>query len=406
MTEAAIERRGPGLIEFVALMAFLSALDALSIDAMLPALAAIGADLGVDGSNQPQLIVTLFFLGMAFGQMLGGPLSDSFGRKPALYLFLAIYAAGAVLAMLAGSFPVMLAGRIVQGFGAAGPFVITMALIRDLYRGEAMARISSFVMTVFILVPMIAPLLGQAILLAFSWRAIFAMFVLLCAIVTVWLALRQTETLAKADRKPFELAVLWQALHETCTNRQALGYTIVEGLLFGAFLGYLSTAPQIFKDIYGVEARFPLYFAGLAAVIGAASLVNGSLVMRLGMRRLTAIGLAMLWLAAIVFLILALAMSGRPPFWILLAYLAVTLFCAGLLFGNLSALALEPLGHMAGMAATVYGALSTLIALPLGMLIGQSFDMSVVPLATGFAVLTGLALAAMAVIERRMASDL
>ena len=393
-------RRGPGTAEFVALMAFLSALDAFSTDSMLPALGAIGAELGASG-NAPQHVVSTFFLGMAAGQLVCGPLSDSYGRKRTIYAFLALYLAGTVVAILASGFGIMLAGRLLQGFGAAGPFVVTLAIIRDCYKGEAMARISSFVMSVFILVPIVAPLIGQGVLLIFDWRAIFVMLLAFALVVLVWFALRQPETLAPERRSSFTPALIWQALAATCGNAQALGYTVIEGFVFAALLGYLSSAQQVFQDLYGQGVRFPLYFGMLGFGVGAAALLNASLVLRLGMRRLTAIALAVLGIGSLAFLVWAVEHGGRPPFWSLMAYLAPALFCFGVLFGNLSALALEPLGEKAGMGATVFGALSTFIALPLGTLVGQSFDMTVIPLAAGFALLPLMALAVMALVERK-----
>ncbi len=301
----------------------------------------------------------------------------------------------ASLAIYSQSFGMILAARVLQGFGAAGPYVISLAMVRDRYAGEAMARISSFIMAVFILVPMIAPAMGQGVMWLAGWRAIFVAFLLLAGLAGTWLAVRQAETLPVERRRPFSPSKLWGALSETLGNRQSLGYTVIGGLVFGAFMVYLSTVPQLFKDLYGIVDGFPLVFAGLSFAIGFASLINGALVTRLGMRRLSVLALGLIGLTSLACLLASFALL-QPPLWLTLAYLAVTLFCCGSLFGNLAALALEPLGHIAGMGASVYGGLSTLIGFPVGLVIGQLYDGSLRPLAAGFIVMAALSLAVMA----------
>lgn len=380
-----------GKAEFIALMALLAALDALSIDSMIPALGLIGQDLGATG-NAPQLVVSVFFGGMAAGQLFAGPMSDSLGRKLTIYIFIGLFMAGSLLAALAPSFDAMLLGRILQGLGAAGPFVVTIAIVRDVYSGNAMAQVMSFVLSVFILVPIVAPLMGQGILLVFDWRAIFAALFFFSVIVVVWFGLRQPETLAQEKRKRFSLGKIGDALVRTFKSRQTMTYTIVYGLTFGAFVGYLSSAQQVFQDIYKLGVLFPVIFASLSLGIGAAAIINGNLVMRLGMRRLCAFALAGLVLCSTLFLIWSIPYDGTPPFWSLIVYFVICMFCCGLLFGNISGLALEHAGDHAGMAATVFGSVSMVIALITGTIIGQSFDMTIQPLAIGFAVSPVLAL--------------
>lgn len=378
----------PSFGEFVALTALLTSLTAMSIDAMLPALNQIGLELGVQRANDNQLIVSLLFLGMAVGQILYGPLSDSVGRKPAIYLGLGLFMAGSLLALLAGSFQMLLAGRVMQGLGAAGPRIVTIALVRDQYDGRAMARVMSFVMAVFILVPVIAPLGGQFILIVAHWRAIFAVYLLLAAITMIWFAVRQPETLPAERRIPFSLGRIARAIGEILTNRIAFGYTVAAGLVFGAFLGYLSSAQQIFQELYGLGKLFPLFFAFLALGIGSASFLNARLVMRYGMRALSfwaALGVAGL---SLVFLAISLALAGQPPLWSLMVYLLTSFFGIGLLFGNLNALAMEPLGHIAGVGAAVIGSLSTFMSMVLGTIIGQNYNGTVLPLVGGFALLS------------------
>jgi DHA1 family bicyclomycin/chloramphenicol resistance-like MFS transporter len=384
-----------GPIEFVGLMATLTALVALSIDMILPALPAIGAALTVRHANDTQFVVSLLFLGFGLGQFLYGPVSDSVGRKPAVYAGLALFAAGCTLALLAKTFPVMLAGRVLQGLGVAGPRTMTIALVRDRFEGHLMARVMSFVMAVFILVPVIAPSLGQVVLAISSWRAIFGLYLTLALIVLVWFGLRQEETLRRDRRRAFSAAQIAMAAREVFTHRVALGYTLAAGLMYGAFIGYLTTVQQILQQQYALGTRFPLYFATLAIALGAASLCNARLVGRFGMRVLSRWAVRLVALVSIPFALAAINRAGQPELWTLMLYLMTTFFGIGLLFGNLSAMAMQPLGHIAGTGAAVVGGLQTLISLALGTAIGQSYDGTVVPLVAGFAILSVLAMIAM-----------
>lgn len=390
-----LSRPMPRLVEFVALMAMMMSLVALSTDAMLPALPEIGKDLGVQRDNDSQLIVSLLFLGMAMGQMVYGPLSDSIGRKPTIYAGFVLFLTGCLLSLLATSFFVMLAGRALQGIGVAGPRGVTVALVRDVYEGRAMARVMSFVMTVFILVPAIAPAFGQGILLVAHWRAIFGAFLALALIALIWFAIRQPETLAPSRRKRFSLESMAMAVREIGANRIAIGYTLTMGLISGAFVGYLSSAQQVFQDQYGLGRQFPLYFAALALSIGSASFLNARLVMRHGMRALTTWSSQTLGGLSIVFCAIAYALAGNPPLWSLMAYFSISFFCVGILFGNLNALAMQPLGHIAGVGAAVIGSLATFISVPLGTLIGQSYNGTILPLVGGFAILSVTAVVVM-----------
>lgn len=393
--------------EFVALMALMISLVALSTDAMLPALPEIGQALGIQRDNDNQLIISLLFLGMAVGQMIYGPLSDSVGRKPAIYAGFGLFIIGCLLALFATSFPVLLIGRVLQGLGAAGPRIVTVALIRDQYEGRAMARVMSFVMAVFILVPVVAPLLGQTILIVAHWRAIFGVYLVLAFIASLWFALRQPETLAPSRRLPFSLARMALAVREIFGNRIALGYTVAAGLISGAFIGYLNSAQQLFQEQYGLGRLFPLYFAILALSIGSASFLNGRLVMRYGMRFLSLSALLTLSGLSLIFWPMAYRLAGQPPLWALMAYFLLSFFCIGLLFGNLNALAMEPLGHIAGMGAAVVGSLSTFISLLLGTLIGQSYNGTILPLVGGFAILSTAAVGVMRWVDyRRQVSQL
>ena len=368
-------------------MALMISLVAVSIDAMLPALPKIGADLGVAQANHNQLVISAFFFGFAAGQMVYGPISDSVGRKPVIYAGLALFMFGCVLSIFATDYTVMLIGRVIQGIGVAAPRTVSIALIRDQYEGPAMARIMSFIMAVFILMPAMAPALGQAVLALSNWRMIFVSFLLLSALVIVWFAVRQPETLSAERRAPFSLRHIAAAIVESVTNRPALEYMLAAGLVFGAFVGYLTSAQQIFQDQYGLGALFPAFFAVLALAIGAASIVNARLVMRLGMHLLALRALATLTSLSCAFFAVAAALAGHPPLWALMAYGMVTFFCMGILFGNLTAMAMEPLGHIAGVAAAVIGSMTTFISLALGSAVGLSYNGTVLPLVGGFALL-------------------
>ena len=395
-------RTGPQLRfgEFVTLTALIISLVALSIDVMLPALQQIGGELGAPRANDAQLVITALFVGLALGQVFFGPLSDSVGRKPAIYAGLLLFIIGCLMSILATDFTVMLAGRVLQGLGAAGPRSVTVALVRDQYEGRAMARVMSLVMAVFIMVPALAPGIGQIILAIAHWRAIFGFMLAVAVVSLVWFALRQPETLAPERRARFSPGRILLAVRETCTSRVAFGYTLASGLIFGAFVGYLNTAQQIFQIQYGLGALFPLYFGALALAIGGASLVNARLVLRHGMRRISAWALGLLTGLSLAFLVLAYAMAGAPPLWVLMAYLLAAFFCIGMLFANFNALAMEPLGHIAGVGAAVIGSLTTLISLILGTAIGQAYDGTVLPLIAGFALLGLAAIAVMRWIER------
>lgn len=389
----------PGYREFVALMATMMSLVALSIDVMLPALPAIGADLNVQNENAPQLVVSAIFLGLAVGQLIFGPLSDSVGRKRAIYSGYVLLIVGCILSIVAVSFQMMLIGRLLQGIGVSAPRGVSMALIRDRFAGRAMAQVMSFVMTVFILMPIIAPSLGQLVLLVTGWRMLFGVLLAVALISLAWFARRQPETLAPEKRLPLRPRRILRAFGEVLTTRVSLGYTLMAGLVSGAFLGYLSSAQQIYQDIFGLGTLFPLFFALSAAAVGAASLTNSQLVVRFGMRSLASKALMVLVLLGAVYFTFALVQHGRPPLWTFMAYIMCSFFCVGILFGNLNAMAMEPLGHIAGVGAAVVGSLTTFISMPPGVFIGQSFNGTVLPLVGGYALLSATALLVMIWIE-------
>jgi DHA1 family bicyclomycin/chloramphenicol resistance-like MFS transporter len=378
----------PQFFEFVVLMALIISMVALAIDGILPALPEIASDLGVTKINDSQYMISILFAGMAIGQMIFGPMSDSIGRKNAINFGFAIFIIGCLVSLLAQTFTVMLIGRFLQGLGAAGPRIVSTALVRDRYEGREMARVMSFVMTIFILVPVVAPALGQAILIFADWRGIFWMFLILSFIALSWFNLRQPETLPLDNRVKFSIEQILLDIKYICAIPAAVGYTIAAGIVFGAFLGYLSSSQQIFQQQYGLGDQFVVYFGVLAASIGVASLVNAKLVMLFGMRRLSLGAIFSITLLSVPFYFLSQYYAGNPPLGQVMTYLLAVFFFVGILFGNLNALAMEPLGAVAGLGAAVVGSLSTLISVVLGVAISSAYDGTILPLVSGFGLLS------------------
>jgi len=372
----------------------MSSLVALSVDTMLPALTTIGDELGSVSANDNQLVISLLFLGMAIAQLVYGPLSDSIGRKPTAYLGFILFLAGSLLCLIAESFSMLLIGRIVQGVGLGGTRITSIAIVRDQYVGREMARVMSFIMTIFIIVPIVAPAIGQGILLFGHWKLIFEMLLVMGLIILVWFYIRQPETLPESKRHKFSLKQTVKTAGLICKNWHVLAYTFTAGLVFGVFMAYLGMAQPILQQLYGLGESFPLYFAAIAASIGLASVINGSLVIKYGMLKITYIGLIGLTGISAAFAFVANYYDGVPPLRYLMGYFLSALFCVGLLFGNLNALAMEPLGKVAGVGASVVSFLSSIFYIPLAILIGYAYDKTVLPLTISFAVCGAISLLA------------
>jgi DHA1 family bicyclomycin/chloramphenicol resistance-like MFS transporter len=370
--------------EFIFLVALLTATVAMSIDTMLPAIGTIATEFGVLDPNRRQYIITAFFAGMTVGTLLFGPISDSTGRKPTIFAGLLIYLAGSALCLFSTNFEMMLVGRAVQGFGAASPRIVSLAMVRDGQGGAAMARIMSFVMSVFMLVPILAPSIGQLVLFVASWRAIFAGFIGMALIAALLLQVRQEETLPREKRVAFSAGNLYRSAREFFRFPMAWGYTIAVGFTFSAFICYLGTSQQIFAEQYEQGNLFAVWFGGFAVAIACAMIFNGRMVIHYGMRFLSKWAVLGCILLSSVFLVVALAYAGHPPLWTLGVYLFATFFCCGILFGNYNAMAMEPVGHIAGMAAAISGTLSSLVAIAIGTWIGQQYDGTVMPLVYAF----------------------
>lgn len=387
----------PGFREFVALMAALMSLNALAIDAMVPALPAIGHALGVLEENQRQLVVSLYVFGFGTTQIVYGPLSDRFGRKPVLLAALVLYVCFALACAAAGSFALLLAARMLQGAAAAATRVLVVSIVRDRYEGPAMARLMSLAFLVFLLMPVLAPSFGQLTLLFAPWRAIFFGLAIFAAIVLAWSIVRLPETLHPEYRRPLSAAAIWSATRETLTNRQSLGYTLGFTFMMGSLMGYINSIQQIVFDVFQRPELIAATFAGVAGPMAVTSYANSRLVERVGTKRLAHAGLAGFTVFALVHLASAEIGESLPLFIVLQG---LTMACFGLSSANLGALAMQPLGHIAGTASSVQGTVGTICGALLGLAVGQSFDGSTIPMIGGFALFGATALVILTVTER------
>lgn len=367
----------------IPLLALMMSFVAFSIDAVLPALGLIGQDLNVINANDNQQIITSIFLGLAIGQLLYGPMSDSIGRKNTIFIGFTFFFVGSVMCLFAKDLYFMSYGRILQGFGLSANRIVCIALIRDVYKSEEMAKVMSFIMTVFIIVPTLAPSIGQVILQFSTWKMIFISLLVFTTVVTVWFALKQEETLTKDKRKKFSFKRTSNAVVEVFKNKQSFNYMIISGLIFSAFMTYLILSQQIFQNLYGKTETFPYYFALIALFIGLASFLNGRLVERFGMMKIVKTALYAVISLSGLFTIY-LQYYGNPSFIIFLVGLIPIMFSIGFLFGNLNSIAMEPLGHIAGTGASVIGSVSTFISVPISKYVGSLYQGSLMPLIVSF----------------------
>ncbi|WP_240637851.1 multidrug effflux MFS transporter [Paracoccus aestuarii] len=395
-TGPAPQRRLP-LPEFIAMLAFLFATIAFSIDAMLPALPDIAADLTPDNVNRAQLILTSFVAGMGLGTLFAGPLSDALGRKRTITLGFGIYISATIAALYAETLEFLLIARFVQGLGAAGPRIVGLALVRDLYEGREMARISSFVMMIFIMIPAVAPTLGAGIIALSDWHGVFLAFIAFAVIGALWLNIRQAETLPPENRRPLRVASLYAAAREVLSDRQVMLATLILTLGFGQMFGLLSSAQQLFGETYGKGENFHLWFAAMAVLSGSGTVLNATFVMRFGMRRIAKWAYVMQTFVSGIALMLIL--TGVLPqgleFPLFFFWAVSVFFMAGVTFGNLNALALQRMGHIAGMAASIVAAISTLAAVVIAAPVGLLYDGTAIPAITATLLCSALAWALM-----------
>ena len=384
--------------QFVAFIAALMALNALAVDIMLPALPAIAADLGMRVANDRQMVITAYLMGFGLGQFAMGPLSDRFGRRPVLIAGLLAYTAAAALCAAVAGAPALLAARFIQGAGSAAPRVIVTALVRDCYEGRTMARVTSYAMMVFMVAPVIAPSIGQAVLLAGPWRWIFAVLALYAGAVLWVAATRLPETLPRARRRALSRAGLAASARLVLGSRQTVGYALAAGVFFGALFAFIGSAQQILAELYGLGAWFPLAVAGVAAAIALASLVNALMVERLGMRALS--HGAVIAFTAISATLAALSLAGQPPLWLFMALLGAAMMLVGLTFANFNALAMAPMAEAAGIASSLIGGATTVIGASLGFVIARAYDGTITPLAVGYTLCGAGCLGLLLVTER------
>jgi len=388
--------------EFVALMASLMSAVALAIDALLPALSHIGISIGTIQETDNQLIIIMIFLGLGIGPLLFGPISDSLGRKPVVYMGFGLFFIASFICIYAKNLEIMVLGRILQGVGLSAPRTIAVAMVRDKYSGDHMARVMSFITVVFLLVPTIAPASGKLILDLYNWQAIFYSQLIFSVIISLWFWKRQEETLILEKRIPFSKHIFKNGFKELIKHKATIGYTTISGFITGAFIVYLSGSQQIFEKQYLMVNEFPYIFAGLAISVGTATFLNGTLVLRFGMEKLVTIAL-MGFIASSLFYCVLYFNSANPPVEILILFFALQFLSIGFLFGNLRALAMQPVGHIAGIAAAITGFISTLMAIPISTYIGSFIGTTALPLFVGFFICGSLAFIVLILIKKNKA---
>lgn len=371
--------------EFVALMASLMSIVALSIDALLPALPDISETLGVKNPNDNQLLITMIFLGLGFGQLIFGPLSDSFGRKPIVFVGFIVFIIASIICVTTTDFEIMIIARVFQGIGLSSPRSLTLSMIRDSYSGDYMAKIISIVVMFFLLIPVIAPALGQILLTFFGWRSIFYFNLLFGVLIMFWFWKRQPETLPIEHRIKFTPNLFINGTKEFFKQKEAVAFTFVSGFITGSFMVYLSTSQQIFQEQYNLAEMFPYIFASLAISIGLATFLNSRLVVKYGMMKIAYKANIAYALISVLYVIIFWS-GNNPSIYILLSFFALQFFAVGFLFGNLRAIAMQPLGHIAGIGAAINGFISTVMAVPIANYIGSFVKTSVLPLFIGFSV--------------------
>lgn len=384
--------------EFIALIAALMALNALAVDVMLPALPYMGEALGIVSENERQYVVSSYMLGMGIAVLAFGPLSDRYGRRAPLLAGIAIYIMAAIAAIWAPTFGALLALRFVQGMGAASVRVIATSVVRDRYSGREMAEVMSLTFMVFMAIPIVAPSIGQVLLLTGPWQTIFLFMGALAAAFWAWTYFRMPETLPVDKRRPMSVSGIANSFKLVFTNRAAFAYGLAGMFLFGALFGFISSSQQIYVDIYGLGVYFPVAFAAMAGLMAVSSFTNSRIVRRFGMRRLS--HGAIICFAVVSGIWLVLALSGFMPLWLFFSLFAIIMFSFGWASSNLNSLSMEPLGNVAGTASSVFGFVQTVGGALIGSYIGQHFNGTTVPAAAGYFSMGVLALVCVLVAEK------
>lgn len=383
---------GMGRAEFIALMAFLMALNALAIDIMLPGLQEIGAALNVENENHRQYVVSAYLIGFGFAQLFYGPIADRFGRRIPMIIGLAIYVVSSLAVVFVPSFESLLILRFIQGIGSAATRVITVSIVRDVFGGRQMAEVMSLIMMVFMVIPVVAPGTGQVIMLFGDWHWIFVFMAVIAVIVGVWMYVRLPETLAPADVRPFTVKVIYDGFRIVLTDRVALCYTIASTFIFGALFGFINSAQQIYVGIYELGVWFPVAFAAVALFMALSSFVNAKLVGRFGMRKLSHGSLLGFIAINLIWLVVQVLGPQPMPFFLFITFFSLAMFQFGWIGSNFNSLAMEPLGHVAGTASSVLGFMGTIGGSIIGAAIGQAFDGTALPMVTGFFVVSVIGL--------------
>lgn len=391
LAERVAPKRSIGTREFIALLSATTALTALAIDTMLPAFSEIRVAFGFGPeSTRVALIVTVFFIGMASGQFVYGPFSDRFGRKKALTLGLVIYCLGAIGTTVAPSFEILLVSRVVWGLGAAGPRVVSLAILRDRYSGDEMARVMLFVQAIFMIVPVLAPMWGRLWLELGDWRWTAGQAVVIAGLVALW-SIRLPETLDQADRRAMGLGDIGAALREVASNRQTVGMAFSQTFLLGAFFPWLGSSELIVGDLYGHEDIYPFVFAGTGVAMAAATLTSSRVVKNIGAHRAVRLMLPMLAGLALVTFVVATLSDGLPPFWLFIVLIASLMGLETASTPQVAALALEPMGRLAGTASSAVGTLNFALGAFLGFLVDRQVNDTVTPIFVGFLIYGSLA---------------
>ena len=398
MTNRTSPKRELSRAEFIVLIAAMMALNALAIDVMLPALPYMGEALGVENENERQLVVGAYMIGFGIAQLAFGPLSDRYGRRGPLLIGLVIYIVCAFAATFAPNFAVLLGLRFVQGLGAAGTRVVATSVVRDRFSGRAMAEIMSLTFMVFMAIPIVAPGIGQVLLLTGPWQAIFVFMGGLATVFGIWAFFRLPETLDPKFKRPLTASIVTEGFRLVLTNRVAFCYGIAGMFLFGAMFGFISSSQQVFVDIFGLGPFFPVAFALMAGAMAVFSFLNSRIVRRFGMRRISHTALLVYLVMGV--LLLAVSLTGPMAFWQVFVMLLIIQCAFGLPASNMNSLSMEPLGAVAGTAAAVFGFTQTVGGALLGTYIGQHFDGTITPIATGYVVMGTLVLICVLIAEK------
>lgn len=393
-----------GFVELVAFLAIAMALNALAIDIVLPGLPHIGADLGVVEDNHRQLVIVVYLVSLGASQLVQGPLADRLGRRPTLLMGVTVYSLAGAACALAPSFAALLAARVIQGLGAGGLRVVAVSIARDRYRGTEMARVMSLVTVVFMVVPLIAPTLGQGIVWLAGWRWVFGVVAVGGVAVAMWAMARLEETLAPEHRRSLSPRAVGRALREVVTTRETIVATLAMMMINGALMAYVTSSQQVFQETFAAGAWFPVLFAAIAVGISVAAFANSRVVGNLGTARTARRALHVFIVVAAVHA--ALALTDHLALATFEVLTCAQMMCSGFVGSNLNALAMEPMGHLAGTASSVIGAVTIVGSAIIGGAIGNAYDGTARPFVVGTLALVIVTRALLALLPRAPASAL